>query len=68
MNIKILAVLIWALVFLPATTHAYLDPASGAMIVQLVVAAIAGAVMGGRLYWKKLSGMARRLFTGRPSD
>lgn len=60
-----LVLLAWGLVFWPATAHAYIDPASGGMLLQLVVAAIAGAVMGGRLYWKKLSTLARRLFTGR---
>ncbi len=39
---------------LPA--HAYLDPASGSLILQLVVGGIAGAAVLIRLYWHKLLG------------
>jgi hypothetical protein len=34
--------------------HAYLDPGSGSMLIQLVVAAVAGALLSVRLFWQRL--------------
>ncbi|MFQ5763503.1 MAG: hypothetical protein ACE5GT_01105 [Rhodospirillales bacterium] len=34
--------------------HAYLDPGSGSMIVQLILGAIAGAGIALKLYWNKI--------------
>ncbi|MHA1543985.1 MAG: hypothetical protein ACTSU8_02500 [Alphaproteobacteria bacterium] len=34
--------------------HAYLDPGTGAMILQIVLGGIAGALMVGKLYWHKI--------------
>jgi hypothetical protein len=37
-----------------AKPHAYLDPGSGSIIVQLLVAAGLGAAFAVRVYWKKI--------------
>jgi hypothetical protein len=37
-----------------APAHAYLDPASGSMIVQLVLGGAAGAAVAVRLFWRRL--------------
>lgn len=34
--------------------HAYIDPGSGSMVVQLVVAAIAGGLFTLKVYWRRL--------------
>lgn len=34
--------------------HAYLDPGTGSMLVQLLLGGVAGAVVVVRLYWQKL--------------
>lgn len=34
--------------------YAYLDPGTGAMILQIVLGGIAGALMVGKLYWHKI--------------
>ena len=39
---------------LATPAHAYLDPASGSMILQLLLGGIAGAAVLIRLYWHKL--------------
>ena len=44
-----------ALVALPA--HAYLDPASGSMILQLIIGGLAGLAVTIKLYWHKLVGL-----------
>ena len=43
------------LLVFPAQAFAYIDPASGTFILQLVIAALAGAVVTVKLYWSKLS-------------
>jgi hypothetical protein len=37
-----------------APAHAYLDPGSGSMIIQLILGAIAGAGVALKLYWNKI--------------
>ena len=64
-----MAALVLALmVTLPATAFAwapgsqdlrlaYLDPGAGSFIVQVLIAALAGVAVAGRLYWTKLKSM-----------
>ncbi len=40
--------------------HAYLDPGTGSMIIQTVVAGVVGVLAVGRLYWTRLKGLVRR--------
>lgn len=55
--------LLLALLF-PRDAFAYLDPGSGSLIFQTVVAALAGVAYGVRVYWHKLRG----LFGGKSVD
>ncbi len=43
-----------ALLTFPA--HAYLDPASGSMLLQMIVGGIAGVALAVKLYWHRLLG------------
>jgi hypothetical protein len=36
------------------SAHAYLDPGTGSMILQLLLGGIAGAMVVGRLYWQRI--------------
>ncbi len=36
--------------------HAYLDPGTGSIILQGIIAAVAAAAVTGKLYWEKLKG------------
>jgi hypothetical protein len=38
---------------------AYLDPGTGSMLLQAVVAGVAGAAVAGKLYWRRLKGFLR---------
>jgi len=40
---------------LAAPAHAYLDPASGSMLVQLVLGGAAGLAIAVRLLWRRLT-------------
>lgn len=54
----------WALMaFLPAPAYAYLDPGTGTMIVQAVVAGIAGALVTIKIYWVTVSSWVKNLFS-----
>lgn len=42
------------------TLHAYIDPGTGSIVIQAVIAGIVGALSIGRLYWHRLRSMFRR--------
>lgn len=39
--------------------HAYLDPGTGSMILQVVLGGVAGAAVAGRFYWHRLLTLLR---------
>ncbi len=52
----LLALLVFSL-GAPATAQAlYLDPATGSILLQMIVGGVAGAVMLMKLYWRRLTG------------
>ncbi len=48
-----------------APAQAYIDPGSGSMFLQLLVAAIAGGLWTLKVYWRRLMGFFTRV---RPSE
>ena len=42
-----------------APAHAYVDPGSGSMFVQLVLGGVAGIAVAIRIYWRRLVGRFR---------
>ena len=53
-----LTVMAWMLVIAPA--HAYIDPASSSMILQVVVAGIAAIGTGLAVFWNRITSIFRR--------
>ena len=52
---------ILALLFIfPQNAHAYLDPGSGSMLVQLLIAGIAGAGVGLKFFWRRIADRLKR--------
>lgn len=45
-----------------APAQAYLDPATGSILLQGLLAGIAGIVVVVRLYWRRLKGLVKKLF------
>jgi hypothetical protein len=39
---------------MPSLAHAYIDPGSGSMFLQLAIAAIAGGLFTLKIYWQRL--------------
>ena len=44
----------------PSVAHAYLDPGSGSMLLQLVLGGLAGLAVIAKLYWHRLLGLFGR--------
>jgi hypothetical protein len=55
-------------VLFPPTLHAYLDPGTGSLAVQAVVASIAAVAYAFRSYFGRLVSVFRRRSTGATSE
>jgi len=64
-TVKCLVILFTVIVLFPGNAHAYIDPGSGSMILQLLLAGVAGAGMVCKLYWRRFTGLFRK---SQPSD
>ena len=53
----IAAALAALILLLPAPAHAYIDPNSGSLILQVVLGGVAGLAVIAKLYWHKILGM-----------
>jgi len=48
------------LALLPSSAHAYIDPGTGAMVAQMLLAAIATAMVTIKLWWWRLLNILRK--------
>jgi len=46
--------------YLQGDAHAYLDPGTGSMALQMLMAGVVGALSIGRLYWQQIKNLVRR--------
>ena len=51
---KVLLVLILLSLVFPRPAHAYLDPGTGSLIIQVIVAALLGAAFTVKVYWQNI--------------
>ena len=42
------------------SAHAYLDPGSGSMMLQLLLAGLAGMALGAKMFWRRILAFFRR--------
>jgi hypothetical protein len=54
MRLLLVAMAALGLASVPTTAHAYLDAGTGSMVLQAVIATVAGALVTLRLYWSRL--------------
>jgi hypothetical protein len=59
-NTAFFLVVVWVTIFPPQALAAYLDPGTGSLIIQSVIAALAAAGFALRLYWGKIRGWFKR--------
>jgi hypothetical protein len=52
---------------LQGSVHAYLDPGTGSIALQLLIAGVVGALATIRLYWDRLRSFVLRRHAGRES-
>ncbi len=56
----VIAGLVTALLVTTTPAHAYLDPGTGSMLLQGLIAAVAGVMVTARMYWHKIKGFFGR--------
>lgn len=55
--VRLLLLVSWYLMFSEHPVHAYLDPGSGSMFLQIVLGGVAGVAVIVKLYWRRLLGL-----------
>jgi hypothetical protein len=58
---SLLVLFVLALVAVPPA-HAYLDPGTGSMIIQVLIAVFVGAAFAVKVFWKRIVAFLRRVF------
>jgi len=53
-NIAVFLVVVWVTILPPQALAAYLDPGTGSLVIQSVIAALAAAGFALRLYWRRI--------------
>lgn len=53
-SVRLAVYTVLSLLILIAPAHAYLDPGTGSILLQGLIAGIAGAIVAARLYWGKV--------------
>jgi hypothetical protein len=61
MNSKVVLSVLWmtffGLLIFAQPAHAYIDPGTGSMVLQLVLAGLAGVGLALKVFWKRLSAL-----------
>ncbi len=61
--VKAAIILCFALLILPNTAHAYLDPGTGSYILQLLAAGIFAGLFAVKIFWQKIRSFFSALFS-----
>jgi len=56
-NSSVVLLLLLAFLCRPAPALAYLDPAAGSLILQVILGGLAGLIVLLKLYWRRLRGL-----------
>ena len=60
MNSRLTLLVLIAIAFWPGTIHAYVDPGTGGLLLQLLLGGAAAAAVALRGYWRRLFGWFRK--------
>ena len=63
MHFNFIFLIIYILMLTTKSAHAYLDPGTGSVILQAIIAAIAAASATVTFYWRKIKMKIKSLFT-----
>lgn len=61
-------VLVLALLLLPSTARAYLDPGTGSYVVQLLIGSLLGGLFALGVFWRRVVASIKRIFKRGSSD
>lgn len=64
-RIRGLMIIVWLTVLYASPAHAYLDPGTGSIILQGLLAGIAAAMAAAGLYWARLKSFFSSLFSSK---
>ena len=67
-NTLLTLLIVLSLLVNPLNAHAYLDPGTGSMVLQLLLAGVAGLGVVVKLFWGKLSAPFRCLFKNKDNN
>ena len=59
MKLFIFTVTLWLLLLLTNPVYAYLDPGTGSMLLQAMLAALAAVAVVFRIFWNRIRGLFR---------
>jgi hypothetical protein len=59
--LRFLGVLTLISILVPRSAHAYVDPATGSIVIQVLVAGALGAAFTAKQWWKRAAAAAREL-------
>jgi hypothetical protein len=68
MFLKTLALCLLICLTFPSVALAYVDPGSGSLLLQVLIAGILGFAFTARLYWGKLTRFLKRTFLRKEPD
>jgi len=60
--------LLFLLCLSPNAALAYIDPGTGSYMIQILVGAILGGMMSIKIFWRRIVGFVRRIFSSRQSS
>lgn len=66
--IKLPALLLLAFLLFPQTAYAYIDPGTGALILQMLIAGVATAAITVKMWWARFLSFFRRSDEDEKSD
>jgi RsiW-degrading membrane proteinase PrsW (M82 family) len=67
-SVVFVGMLLYVFLLLPVNVHAYLDMGTGSMILQLLVAGLAGAVVFLRVFWTRIKNIFSHNKKENPAD
>jgi hypothetical protein len=59
--LRVLGYLTLVSILMPPRAHAYVDPSTGSIIIQVLVAGVLGAAFTVKQWWGRVAGAARQL-------
>jgi hypothetical protein len=59
---RVLLLLVLALLLLPSTAQAYLDPGTGSYVLQLLLGTVLGGLFALGVFWRRVLAFVKRLF------